>query len=73
MDRVIAAGWQIKQYRDRLEVLVAQPEDSDQSALAGAIGSALAAQGVQPPRVEVRQVGAIPRTALGKAPLIIRE
>ena len=73
MDSVTSAGWQVKQHGDRLEVLVAQPHDLDQSALAAAIRSALAAQGVQPPLIEVREVDAIPRTALGKAPLIIRE
>jgi hypothetical protein len=31
---------------------------------------ALAAQGVAPPAVRIREVAAIPRTALGKAPLI---
>jgi hypothetical protein len=32
----------------------------------------LAAQGVMPPPVHVNQVMAIPRTALGKAPLITK-
>jgi phenylacetate-coenzyme A ligase PaaK-like adenylate-forming protein len=74
MDSVTAAGWQVRQHADGpLEVLVAQPQGLDQAALGAAIRSALAAQGVQPPHVEVRQVTAIPRTALGKAPLIIRE
>jgi hypothetical protein len=73
-DRVTAAGWQIKQHAGGpLEVLVAQPQELDQAALAAAIRSALAAQGVQPPHVELRQVATIPRTALGKAPLIVRE
>jgi hypothetical protein len=40
--------------------------------LAGHIRSALAAQGVLPPPVHVTQVMAIPRTPLGKAPLITK-
>src|SRR5215217_717149 len=73
MDRVSAAGWQIKQRGDELEVLVTQPHDLDRAALAAAIGSALAVQKVQPPHIKVREVATIPRTALGKAPLIVRE
>jgi hypothetical protein len=38
-----------------------------------AIHSALAGQDVQPPRIKLREVATIPRTALGKAPLIVRE
>jgi hypothetical protein len=40
--------------------------------LAGDIRSALAVQGVMPPPVHINQVMAIPRTALGKAPLITK-
>jgi phenylacetate-CoA ligase len=72
MDRVTAAGWQVKQHGDELEVLLAQPRDLDTEALTAAIRSALVAQGVGPPHVRVREVAAIPRTALGKAPLILR-
>jgi phenylacetate-CoA ligase len=73
MDRVTAASWQVKQHGDELEVLLAQPRDINQGALAGAIYSALAGQGVKPPRIKVREVATIPRTALGKAPLIVPE
>jgi hypothetical protein len=72
MDRVRAAGWQIQQTSAGLEVLLAQPDEVDPSILAGDIRSALAAQGVLPPPVQVNQVIAIPRTALGKAPLITK-
>ena len=70
MDSVRAAGWQIRQTGTGLEVLLAQPHEVDPALLAGKIRSALAAQGVLPPPVNVNQVAAIPRTALGKAPLI---
>jgi phenylacetate-CoA ligase len=73
MDRVTAAGWQVKQHGDELEVLLAQPRDLDHGALAGAIHSALVGQGVQPPRIKLREVATIPRTAMGKAPLIVQE
>ena len=72
MDKVRAAGWQIQQTGTELEVLLAQPREVDTSMLAGDIRSALAAQGVLPPPVQVNQVEAIPRTALGKAPLITK-
>src|SRR5829696_3566560 len=73
MDRVTASGWQIKQHRGDLEVLVAQPRDLDPDVLAASVREALAAQGIRPPDIQIRDVATIPRTALGKAPLIIRE
>jgi phenylacetate-CoA ligase len=72
MDRVQASSWQIQQTGAGLEVLLAQPHDVDTSMLAGDIRSALEAQGVLPPPVQINQVMAIPRTALGKAPLITK-
>jgi phenylacetate-CoA ligase len=72
MDGVPAAGWQIQQTGLGLKVLLAQPHQVDPSSLARDIRSALAAQGVLPPPVHVNQVMAIPRTALGKAPLITK-
>jgi len=72
MDSVNAAGWQIRQDGNRLEVLVAEPRDLNADGLAAAIRSALTAQEIQPPEIAVREVAAIPRTALGKAPLIMR-
>jgi phenylacetate-coenzyme A ligase PaaK-like adenylate-forming protein len=73
MDPVSAAGWQIRQHGSRLEVLVAQPRDLNADGLAVAIRSALTAQGIRPPAIAVQEVAAIPRTALGKAPLIIKD
>jgi phenylacetate-CoA ligase len=72
MDPVSAAGWQIRQDGNRLEVLVAQPRDLNADGLAVAIRSALTAQGIRPSAIAVQEVAAIPRTALGKAPLIIK-
>jgi hypothetical protein len=70
MDRVSTAGWQIIQRPGGLDVLLAQPQEVDNRALATSLRAALAAQGVAPPAVRIREVAAIPRTALGKAPLI---
>jgi phenylacetate-CoA ligase len=72
MDSVHAAGWQIQQTNAGLEVLLAQPQKVEPPTLAAEIRSALAAQGVVPPPVHVHEVTAIPRTPLGKAPLITK-
>lgn len=73
MDRVRGAGWQVVQRPDGLDVLLVRPRDVDSAALATDLRSALAAQGVVAPDVRVREVPAIPRTALGKAALITRD
>ena len=70
MDRVSTAGWQIIQRPDGLEVLLAQPHGVDDQVLAANLQFALTGQGVAAPDVRIREVAAIPRTALGKAPLI---
>jgi hypothetical protein len=75
MDQVSAAGWQIVQRPDGLEVLLAHPPRGrrpgvgtpPQTAL-----TALTAQGVATPPVRVHAVTAIARTALGKAPLVTK-
>jgi phenylacetate-CoA ligase len=72
MDAVPSGGWQIVQEpNERLTVLIkGVGEGSADDALVEALREELTAQGVIAPRVEVRRVEAIPRTALGKAPLI---
>jgi phenylacetate-CoA ligase len=72
MDEVPAGGWQIVQEPgERLTVLLkGVREGFADGALADALREELATQGVIAPQVEVRRVEAIPRTALGKAPLI---
>jgi phenylacetate-coenzyme A ligase PaaK-like adenylate-forming protein len=72
MDAVSVAGWQINQAVDGLEVLLAHPQDVDRSELETSLKSMLERQGVIPPSIQIREVNAIPRTALGKAPLIRR-
>jgi phenylacetate-CoA ligase len=70
MDNVHAAAWQIVQSPDDLEILLVEPQQLDPQALTVNMQFALTAQGVRPPDVHVRTVAAIPRTLLGKAPLI---
>jgi phenylacetate-CoA ligase len=73
MDGVPAEGWQLVQEPERLAVLLAgAPYAFDDDALADRLRRELRSRGALPPRVEVQRVRAIPRTALGKAPLIKR-
>jgi len=72
MDAVTAAGWQIIQRPDGLEVLLVQPHAVDQSALVTSLQAALRAEGAVATTVRIREVAAIPRTALGMAPLITK-
>jgi phenylacetate-CoA ligase len=72
MDGVSAAGWQINQTVDGLEVLLAHPHDLDHTGLEDNLKSVLERQGVAPPSIKIQEVNAIPRTTLGKAPLIRR-
>jgi len=64
-------AWQVVEEPDGIRVLLARPEDSvDLSRVSVAIEQALEQQGVLARPVRIVQVEAIPRTALGKAPLI---
>lgn len=58
--------WQVISHPDGLEVLVT----ADAPGLEARLAQALAAAGAAPPRLVVRVVSEIPRTALGKAPLV---
>jgi phenylacetate-CoA ligase len=73
MDGVPAEGWQLVQEPERLAVLLAGvPYAFDDDALADWLRHELRSRGALPPPVQVQRVRAIPRTALGKAPLIKR-
>jgi len=66
-------AWQVIQEATRLRVLVVAPQGTfDERLLTASIVDALAAQGATPPKVDIERVEEIPRTALGKAPLIRR-
>ena len=72
MDDIAAAGWQIAQRDDgHLDVLLAHPREVDTEALTTRLRSALTARGAVAPAVRIQTVNAIPRTPLGKAPLIV--
>lgn len=72
LERLPVAGWQVIDEGDRLRVLLAGPGQTDAGAVAQALERSLAAVGVAGVGVGVERVDAIPRTALGKAPLIRR-
>jgi len=71
MDAVPAEGWQLVHEPDRLAVLLAgAPDAFDDNGLAGRLLHELRSRGALAPHIEVRRLRTIPRTALGKAPLI---
>jgi phenylacetate-CoA ligase len=73
MDAVPAEGWQLIEEPGGLAVLLAGvPDAFDDVGLADRLTSELRSRGALPPPVKVRRVLAIPRTTLGKAPLIKR-
>lgn len=63
----VGAPWQVVAHPDGVEVLVAGATDGN---LGDHIAAGLMAAGARVPVVVVRRVGTIPRTALGKAPLV---
>ncbi|MEO5951298.1 MAG: phenylacetate--CoA ligase family protein [Chloroflexia bacterium] len=71
MEAVMAAEWQVIQTEGGLEVLIGGAREGfSAEALAGELQHELSAQGVAQLPIKVMQVEAIPRNALGKAPLI---
>jgi putative adenylate-forming enzyme len=73
LETLPVAGWQVIAEGERLRVLLARPGPGlDQVAVPDMIASALARVGANDFPIEVEIVDAIPRTALGKAPLIRR-
>jgi phenylacetate-CoA ligase len=74
LDLVPAGGWQVVQQAEGLSVLLAGAGAGVvDEALAAAVRRAVATVGAVAPPVAVRRVGAIPRTAAGKTPLIRAE
>jgi phenylacetate-coenzyme A ligase PaaK-like adenylate-forming protein len=67
-----APEWQVEQQADdALLVRIAGSSDGvDDQRLVSNLSNAVAATGALPPRVSVEHVAAIPRTKLGKAPLV---
>jgi len=72
MDMVPASGWQVVQQQDGLQVLLSGATDSlNEATLLDTLQQALAAQGVIVPPIHIQRVVSIPRSANGKAPLIV--
>ena len=72
LERLPVAGWQVIDEGDGLRVLLAGAASADAAATAGSVERALLAVGVRDTLIRVDLVDSIPRTALGKAPLIRR-
>ena len=71
MDGAPAAGWQIVQEADGLDVLLAGAhDDAVDAAIATALERELAAQGIVVPPIRIRRAPEIPRGATGKLLLI---
>lgn len=73
LELVSAAAWQVIAGRDAVRVLLERPDGVDAEALARSVQAQLARQGVARLPVTVETVDAIPRSALGKAPLVRRD
>jgi phenylacetate-CoA ligase len=72
LERLPVAGWQVIDEGDRVRVLLAGAASVDAAVTADSVQRALEAVGVRGVQVTVDLVDSIPRTALGKAPLIRR-
>lgn len=71
MDTVLAGGWQVVQGPEGLTVLLSGVREGfAEATLIDSLRQELGAQGAIVPPVEVRHVPTIPRTTVGKAPLI---
>ena len=71
MDAVPAGGWQVAQEPEGLTVLLSRVREGfADAALIASLQRELEAQGAIVSPVKVRRVPNIPRTAVGKAPLI---
>jgi len=68
-------GWQVVQEAGSLRVLLAGVADGEvqEQAVVDNVTHALRAVGVDPPLILVERVPAIPRTASGKAPLVLAQ
>ena len=70
LERLPVAGWQVIDEGDRVRVLLAGAAIVDARRAADGVSAALALVGVQDIPIAVDLVDEIPRTALGKAPLV---
>lgn len=71
LELIPAAAWQVVQCPDGLDILLERPRpEVDLEALGVAVARELSRIGLASIPVRVRRVESIPRTALGKAPLV---
>lgn len=74
LDDAATTGWQVRQDgASALTVLLAGPPQASDPSTGARVAAAVQAAGADPPQVTVRRVPAIPRTPLGKAPLVIAQ
>ena len=73
LDATPSRGWQIVQTGERAIKLILANEHADPLALQGALRRALTEAGVSGANIEVDRVAEIPRTALGKLRLVVRQ
>ena len=73
LERLPGRGWQVIQRGGDLVVLVAGAPELDVATIRASLEAALRQVGVIDVPIDVRLVDEIPRTALGKAPLVRRE
>ena len=72
LERLPVAGWQVVDEGGRVRVLLAGATNVDAAATAESVRAAIERVGAHGVQVAVDLVDAIPRTAMGKAPLIRR-
>lgn len=72
LERLPVSGWQVIDEGGSVRVLLAGASGVDPATVAGSVRAALAGVGARNAAIVVELVDAIPRTALGKAPLIRR-
>lgn len=74
LDDASTTGWQVRQNSaSQLSVLLAGPPQASDQLVAAGVAAAVQAAGADPPRVTMHRVETIPRTPLGKAPLVVAQ
>jgi phenylacetate-coenzyme A ligase PaaK-like adenylate-forming protein len=71
LEDLATGGWQVIRDDRGLRILLLDPPPTDPHAVAAAVTTRLQAAGVAPLDIRVEAVETIPRTALGKRPLIV--
>jgi phenylacetate-coenzyme A ligase PaaK-like adenylate-forming protein len=72
LEHVPVAAWQVRADEGRIRVLLVGALESLQTeAVAADVARAIRQAGAEPPTIEILRVDAIPRTAIGKAPLVV--